>query len=162
MALSVGGSNHAIAQAVHDETTLRTVLEQGSAEYPVAYQLRALPVTHGQPSLMVGVYNERGVLWWSDPAQSGSLIALGGDNADDVVYDIGSADFELPPGAELPRTTVVDAAVEYLTTGQRPVQVCSWVHEHKAFAQGHPVPKDSLIQGPVAMPLTRPAPRRAA
>ncbi|HEY3609227.1 MAG TPA: Imm1 family immunity protein [Pseudonocardiaceae bacterium] len=143
MMLSVGGSDHAAAQAVHDETTLRTVLEQGNVEYPVAFQLRTLPVTRGQGSLMVGVHNERGVLWWSNPAQGESLIALGGDNAADVVYYIGNADFELPPGAELPRTTVIDAAVEFLTTGQRPLQVRSWVDEHQAFSQPHPVPHAS-------------------
>jgi immunity protein Imm1 of predicted polymorphic toxin system len=134
MMLCVGGSDHPAAQAVSNAVTLRAILEQNSADYPVAYQLRVLPVAHGQPSLMVGVHGERGVLWWSDPARGESLIALGGDNAADVVYYIGSADFELPPGAELPLVTVVDAAAEFLTTGQRPVRVRSWVEESRAFA----------------------------
>lgn len=127
---------------MHDEATLRAVLEQGGAAYPVAFQLRAVPVTRGEQSLMVGVHKERGVLWWSNPAQGESLIALGGDNADDVVYYIGSGDFELPPGAELPRATVVDVAVEFLATGQRPVNV-RWVDERQAFLQPHPVPHAS-------------------
>lgn len=134
MMLSVGGSDHPAASAVLDEATLRVVLEQGVADYPVAYQLRVLPVAHGQPSLMVGVHGERGVLWWSDPTQGESLIAVGGDNVADIVYYIGTADFELPPGAELPLATVVDAAVEFLATGQRPVRVRSWIAESRAFA----------------------------
>jgi hypothetical protein len=139
MILSVGGSDHPAAQAVYDEATLRAILARDSVQHPVVYQLRALPVTHGQRSLMVGVHADRGVLWWSNPAQGESLIALGGDNHDDVVYYIGSADFELPPGAELPRATVVAAAVEFLTTGQRPVHVRFWVDEQVAFTQPHPV-----------------------
>lgn len=143
MMLCVGGSEHPAAGAVCDEPTLRAVLGYGDADYRVAYQLRALPVTRGQRSLMVGVHNDRGVLWWSDPAQSESLIALGGNNVADVVYYIGSADFELPPCAELPRATVINAAVEFLLTGLRPVQVRSWVRDYEAFAQPHPVPHAS-------------------
>lgn len=142
MILSVGGSDHPAAEAVQDEATLRTVLEHDSVDYPVAYQLRARPATPGQRALMVGVHDDRGVLWWSDPARRESLIALGGDNADDVVYYLGTADVEFPPGAELPRAKVIDAAVAFLTTGQRPTQG-SWVDEHRAFSQPHPVPHAS-------------------
>jgi Immunity protein Imm1 len=92
---------------------------------------------------MVGLHHDRGVLWWSHPSQGESLIAVGGDNTDDVVYYTGTADFELPPGSELPRPTVIAAAVEFLTTGRRPTLVRSWLDEQKAFAQPHPVPHAS-------------------
>lgn len=138
MILSISGSDHPVARTVHDEASLRAILEHVTAPHRVAFQLRGLPAGRDQRSLMVGVHGDRGVLWWSDLTLAESQIALGSDNVDDILYYVGCADLEFPPGAELPRVVVINAAAEYFITGERPAHVRSWTDERQAFAQGSP------------------------
>jgi hypothetical protein len=131
--LSVGGSTHPAASAVRDEAVLLAVLQVSDKQVPTAFQLRTEPGLRGQRALMVGLYGECGVLWWSDPACGESLVAVGGRNAEEVQYYIGTADFEFPPRSELSRAKVLAAATEFLATGQRPTEP-TWLDADEAFA----------------------------
>jgi hypothetical protein len=139
--LGVDGAG-SVVSVVRDEGALREVLEQSDPQVPTAFQLRPQPRMRGQRSLMVGLHGKQGVLWWSDPSCSESLIAIGGDNTEEVLYYIGTADFEFPPHSELPRVEVLAAADEFLRTGQRPVAVVTWVDSDEAF-----MPHDSAPHG---------------
>jgi Immunity protein Imm1 len=131
--LSVGGSVHSAASAVRDEAGLLAVLQPADEQVPTAFQLRLEPRLRGQPALMVGLHGECGVLWWSDPANDESLVAVGGCNVEEVQYYIGTADFEFPPHSELSRVEVLAAATEFLVTGRRPTEL-TWMDADDAFA----------------------------
>jgi hypothetical protein len=135
--LRVGGSEHPAASAVDHEGVLRAVLQSADTRIRTAFQLRPEPSDGEQRALMVGLHGDRGVLWWSDPARGESLVAVGGRNVEDVLYYIGTADFEFPPRSELPRGDVLAAAVEFLATGCRPTAPI-WLDSEEAFVHGRP------------------------
>jgi hypothetical protein len=105
---------------------------EADEQVPTAYQLRSAG-PHGERALMIGLHRECGVLWRSDPTCGESLVAVGGSNAEEVLYYIGTADFEFPPRAELSRAVVLAAATGFLITGQRPTAP-TWMNEDDAFA----------------------------
>jgi hypothetical protein len=140
VAMVIGGSTHPAAGCVQDEATLREALNPQVAggrrtDLPPLFQLRARDYEHGQPQLLVGIHGDRGVLWWSHPDADESLLGVSPDglNREEVMYRLDTDELDFPPRAELSLLAVLDAAAEFLCTGERPTTV-NWVSDDDAWA----------------------------
>jgi hypothetical protein len=84
--------------------------------------------------LIVGFRGERGVLYWTTYDYNDSIATGDGDDTGTVTY--GLHQILLPRSAELPAPTVIAAAVDFYTSGQRPTGP-TWVDYGQAVRSAH-------------------------
>lgn len=120
------------AVTVSDEAGLRAALSAEATPEARCVQLVPEPRQPSAGALLVGLNEDRGTLWWSCPAQRESLLTDNGSNTDVVWYRSGSEENDFPPYSEISLVSVLDAAAEFLRTGQLPSGV-DWIDEDAAW-----------------------------
>lgn len=126
-------------QTALDATDVRAALTaQMSADHVVVYL-----VHDNGAELVVGFRGGRGVCLW-DLCSDEAAVTSGGNNEDALMY--GRAQIAVPPGSEVDAAAVLDAATEFVATGERPTVVEWQLYDEAEFPVAEPTITPEALQ----------------